>query len=72
MRGTIQPTLYDCKICIDFAESCGVFPDCKKCHKKKEVEVLTFTSSFWGDKAICKSEDNKVFSISISDIEINE
>ena len=70
MKGITQPTMSECKSCIDIAESFGCLPNCDQCHKKKEVDILHFTSNFWGDYAICKTEDGKVFSRLISYIEI--
>ena len=70
MKGITKPTMSECKSCMDIAESFGCFPDCNQCHKKKEVDILHFTSNFWGDYAICKTEDGKVFSRLISYIEI--
>ena len=72
MKGITQPTMSECKSCMNISESFGSFrfPDCNQCHKKKEVDILHFTSNFWGDYAICKTEDGKVFSRLISYIEI--
>ena len=63
MKGIVKPSTIDCHRCLDIAESFNAFPDCKECHYEQEVEIITFTDSFWGSHATVVNKDGEIKSI---------
>lgn len=47
-KAMVLPSASECRICSDTAEIYKTLPDCKRCHKEKEVTVLQFVKNFFG------------------------
>lgn len=65
------PSHKKCSICMDMAYSCGCVPNCKDCYRENTVEVLQFISSFWGARAICKTQDGQFIEIDVKSLKVD-
>ena len=59
-EGIVKPTTYECRTCMEMAESCGAVPDCQNCYYEKKVKVVNITPSFGGTRAIVIYKDGVV------------
>ena len=49
----VKPSGFECYMCTETADGCGVIPDCSKCSYDAPCELISIGSSFWsGDYAM--------------------